>query len=162
MVTKLESVAIATGSGVPVVLTSAARAAEAFAGDDVGTWFAATGRRRSIRLLWLAHAARTRGRLVLDEGAVRAVTERHTSLLPAGVTGTEGDFEAGDPVDIVGPDGVVIARGLVAYAAEELPGLLGRSTRELRAELGPGWDRELVHRDDMVLVRRRARATLER
>ena len=162
MVTKLESVAIATGSGVPVVLTSAARAAEAFAGDDVGTWFAATGRRRSIRLLWLAHAARTRGRLVLDEGAVRAVTERHTSLLPAGVTGAEGEFEAGDPVDIVGPDGVVIARGLVAYAAEELPGLLGRSTRELRAELGPGWDRELVHRDDMVLVRRRARATLER
>ncbi|NYD85145.1 glutamate 5-kinase [Cellulomonas oligotrophica] len=154
MVTKLDSVSIATQSGVPVVLTSAARAAEAFAGEDVGTWFAATGRRASIRLLWLAHAARTRGRLVLDDGAVRAVVERRTSLLPAGVTHVEGVFEAGDAVDLVDPLGVVVARGLVAYGSDEVPQLLGRSTGELRGALGPGWDRELVHRDDLVLVRR--------
>lgn len=155
MVTKLESVAIATQSGVPVVLTSAAQAAQALAGEDVGTWFTATGRRTSIRRLWLAHAANTRGRLVLDAGAVRAVLERGTSLLPAGVTGVEGTFEAGDPVELVGPDGVLVARGLVSYDAEEVPPLLGRSTSELRAALGPGYDRELVHRDDLVLVRRR-------
>src|SRR3954447_23972870 len=155
MVTKLESVAIATQSGVPVVLTSAAQAAQALAGDDVGTWFTATGRRTSIRRLWLAHAANTRGRLVLDAGAVRAVLERGTSLLPAGVTGVEGTFEAGDPVELVGPDGILVARGLVAYDADEVPPLLGRSTSELRASLGPGYDRELVHRDDLVLVRRR-------
>lgn len=154
MVTKLDSVSIATQSGVPVVLTSAARAAEAFAGEDVGTWFAATGRRASIRLLWLAHAARTRGRLVLDDGAVRAVVERRTSLLPAGVTHVEGAFEAGDAVDLVDALGAVVARGLVAYGSDEVPQLLGRSTGELRGALGPGWDRELVHRDDLVLVRR--------
>ena len=162
MVTKLESVAIATQSGVPVLLTSAAQAARALAGEDVGTWFAATGRRSSVRLLWLAHAARTRGRLVLDDGAVRALVERHTSLLPAGVTAFEGEFEAGDPVELVGPDGALVARGLVAYSSEEVPDLLGRSTRDLRAELGPGYDRELVHRDDLILMRRRARATLDR
>ncbi|GEA83435.1 MAG: glutamate 5-kinase [Cellulomonas sp.] len=155
MVTKLESVAIATGSGIPVVLTSAAQAAQALEGDDVGTWFAATGRRKPIRLLWLAHAARMRGRLVLDEGAVRAVVERRTSLLPAGVTAVEGTFEAGDPVEIVAPDGRVVARGLVAFGADEVPSLLGRSTHDLRRELGAGYDRELVHRDDLVLVRRR-------
>ncbi|KQY24668.1 gamma-glutamyl kinase [Cellulomonas sp. Root485] len=155
MVTKLESVAIATQSGVPVVLTSAAQAAQALAGQDVGTWFTATGRRTSIRRLWLAHAANTRGRLVLDAGAVRAVLERGTSLLPAGVTGVEGTFEAGDPVELVGPDGHLVARGLVSYDAEEVPPLLGRSTSELRASLGPGYDRELVHRDDLVLVRKR-------
>ncbi|WP_315098351.1 glutamate 5-kinase [uncultured Cellulomonas sp.] len=155
MVTKLESVAIATQSGVPVILTSAAQAARALAGEDVGTWFTATGRRTSIRRLWLAHAASTRGRLVLDAGAVRAVLERGTSLLPAGVTGVEGTFEAGDPVELVGPDGLLVARGLVSYDAEEVPPLLGRSTSELRAALGPGYDRELVHRDDLVLVRRR-------
>ncbi|MBO0899943.1 glutamate 5-kinase [Cellulomonas sp. zg-ZUI222] len=155
MVTKLESVAIATQSGIPVVLTSAARAGDALAGQDVGTWFAATGRRRSIRLLWLAHAARTRGRLVLDDGAVRAVVERRTSLLPAGVTDVEGTFEAGDPIELVDGSGAVVARGLVAYGSEEVPQLLGRTTADLRAELGPGWDRELVHRDDLVLVRRR-------
>jgi glutamate 5-kinase len=155
MVTKLESVAIATASGVPVVLTSTAQVAPALDGEDVGTWFAATGRRASTRLLWLAYAARTRGRLVLDEGAVRAVVERGKSLLPAGVTGVEGEFEAGDPVEIAGPDGTVVARGLVAYSAQEAPALLGRGTAELREDLGEGYDRELVHRDDLVLVRRR-------
>ena len=162
MVTKLESVAIATGTGIPVVLTSAEQAGAALAGQDVGTWFAATGRRSPIRLLWLAHAARPRGRLVLDEGAVRAVVERRMSLLPAGVTAVHGEFEPGDPVEIVGPDGVAVGRGLVAYASDEVPGLLGKSTTALRAELGPGYDRELVHRDDLVLVRRRAKATLDR
>ncbi|WP_169164940.1 glutamate 5-kinase [Cellulomonas taurus] len=155
MVTKLESVAIATASGIPVVLTSAAQVAGALAGEDVGTWFAATGRRTSTRLLWLAYAARTRGRLVLDDGAVTAVVERGKSLLPAGVTSAEGDFHAGDPVELVDTAGTVIARGLVAYSAEEVPDLLGHSTSELRAELGKGYDRELVHRDDLVLVRRR-------
>lgn len=159
MVTKLESVAIATASGVPVVLTSAAQVAPALDGQDVGTWFAATGKRTSTRLLWLAYAARTRGRLVLDEGAVRAVVERKKSLLPAGVTAVAGDFEAGDPVELVDPEGVVVARGLVAYSAEEAPELLGRSTSDLREHLGKGYDRELVHRDDLVLVRRAARRT---
>jgi glutamate 5-kinase len=158
MVTKLESVAIAAGSGIPVVLTSAAQAAQALAGEDVGTWFAATGRRASTRLLWLAHAARTRGLLVLDDGAVRAVVERRMSLLPAGITGVEGDFEAGDPVDLVTADGTVVARGLVGYSSAEVPDLLGHTTSELRAELGPGYDRVVVHRDDLVLVRRRPRA----
>lgn len=155
MITKLDAAAIAAGSGVPVVLTSAARAADALAGADVGTWFSATGKRRSTRLLWLEHAARTHGRIVLDEGAVRAVVDRRTSLLPAGVTSVEGDFEAGDPVELVGPAGEVVARGLVQYSSGELPRLLGRSTSRLRADLGPGYDREVVHRDDLVLVRRR-------
>lgn len=155
MVTKLESVAIATASGIPVVLTSAAQVAPALAGEDVGTWFAATGRRASTRLLWLAYAARTHGRLVLDDGAVRAVVERGTSLLPAGVTAVEGEFEAGDPVELVAADGTVVARGLVGYSSQEAPALLGRTTQDLRADLGEGYDRELVHRDDLVLTRRR-------
>jgi glutamate 5-kinase len=105
-------------------------------------------------LLWLAHATEGRGRLVLDAGAVRALTERRASLLPAGVTGVEGTFGAGDPVDLVGPDGTPVARGLVNYDSDELPGLLGRSTRELARSLGAGYERELVHRDDLVLLSR--------
>ena len=152
MVTKLASAQIATGSGIPVVLTSAAQVAQALVGDEVGTWFAVTGRRRSTRMLWLAHAATTHGRLVLDDGAVRAVVERRTSLLPAGITAVHGEFEAGDPVELVAVDGAVVARGLVAFGSAELPELLGRSTHELRARLGAGYDREVVHRDDLVLV----------
>jgi glutamate 5-kinase len=155
MVTKLASVAIATGSGIPVVLTCAENAGAALAGEGVGTWFAATGRRRSARLLWLEHAASTCGRVVLDDGAVRAVVDRRTSLLPAGVVAVEGDFDAGEPVELVDTAGRVVARGLVAFASAELPDLMGRSTRELREELGAGYDREVVHRDDLAVVAHR-------
>ncbi|SKC67256.1 glutamate 5-kinase [Krasilnikoviella flava] len=155
MVTKLESARIATGAGVPVVLTSARNVATALAGEDVGTFFAVTGRRTSARRLWIAHAARSHGRLHLDDGAARAVLGGRASLLPAGITRVEGAFEAGDPVELVAPDGAVVARGLVAFDSGELPGLLGRSTFDLRAELGEGYDREVVHRDDLVLEHRR-------
>jgi glutamate 5-kinase len=152
MRTKVEAARIATGAGIPVVLTSADLAGEALRGEQVGTLFHATGRRRSTRLLWLAHATEGRGQVALDEGAVRAVTERRASLLPAGITGVTGSFSAGDPVDLVDPSGRTVARGLVNYDAEELPALVGRSTRELAQELGASYEREVVHRDDLVLL----------
>ncbi|MEO5851658.1 MAG: glutamate 5-kinase [Nocardioides sp.] len=152
MQTKVEAARIATGAGIPVVLASAARAGEALAGDPVGTIFRATGRRRPTRLLWLAHATEPKGTLVLDDGAVRAVTERRASLLAAGVTGLTGAFVAGDPVDLVTTEGRPVARGLVNFDAEELPGLLGRSSHDLKRELGAGYEREVVHRDDLVLL----------
>jgi glutamate 5-kinase len=120
----------------------------------VGTWFRPRRPRRSTRLLWLEHATRPHGLLTLDDGAVRALVERRTSLLPAGVTGVDGTFAAGDPVDLVAADGAVVARGLVNYSSHELPALLGRSTRELARELGPEYEREVVHADDLVLFRR--------
>jgi glutamate 5-kinase len=103
-------------------------------------------------MLWLAHATSGLGQIHLDAGAVRAVRDRGASLLPAGITHVVGGFVARDPVDLVGPDGQVVARGLVAYDAAELPALLGRSTRDLAAELGPEYEREVVHRDDLVLL----------
>ena len=81
-----------------------------------------------------------------------AVTVRRKSLLPAGITSVDGAFAAGDPVDVCAPDGSVIARGLVNYASAELPRLLGRSTRDLARELGPAYEREVIHRDDLVVL----------
>ena len=135
-----------------MLLTSAANAGKALQGENVGTRFETTGRRRPGRLLWLAHASRTRGELHLDAGAVRAVTERNASLLPAGVTNVTGSFSNGDPVDLVGPDGQVVARGLVNFDSEQLPELLGRSTQELGEEFGAEYERALVHRDHLILV----------
>ncbi|MDN4172722.1 glutamate 5-kinase [Nocardioides sp. SOB77] len=152
MQTKVEAARIATGAGIPVVLTSADRAGEALAGEQVGTLFHATGRRRPTRLLWLAHATEPLGSLVLDAGAVRAVVERRASLLAAGITAVTGSFHAGDPVDVVGPDGVLVGRGLVNFDSDELPGLLGRSSGDLARELGAAYEREVVHRDDLALV----------
>ena len=153
MATKVEAARIATEAGIPVVLTSAANAQQALAGQPVGTFFHATGDRSASRMLWLAHATSSLGQIHLDAGAVTAVRERGASLLPAGITHVVGAFVARDPVDLVGPDGTLVARGLVAYDAAELPRLLGRSTRELAAELGPEYEREVVHRDDLVLLR---------
>ncbi|MDQ6875317.1 MAG: glutamate 5-kinase [Actinomycetota bacterium] len=148
MVSKLDAARVATGAGIPVVLGAAGSVRDALAGRPVGTHFLPTGRRTSSRLLWLAHASTPTGRLRLDAGAVTAVVVRRSSLLPAGVTGVEGDFAAGDPVELVAPDGRPVARGLVGYDAAELPPMLGRSI----GDLGPDQQRELVHRDDLVLL----------
>jgi glutamate 5-kinase len=152
MVTKVEAARIATGAGIPVILTSLANAEAAVMGAEIGTLFHANGVRTSSRALWLAHASLPKGKLHLDAGATTAIRERGTSLLPAGVTKVEGDFAAGDPVDLISPQGEVIARGLVAFDADEIPQLLGKSTKELGASLGAEYERELVHRDDLSLL----------
>jgi len=152
MVTKVEAARIATESGIPVVLTAAPLAADALAGKDVGTLFHPSRKRPRARLFWLAHATTARGRLHLDPGAVQAVVGRRKSLLPAGITAVDGNFSAGDPVDLVDEAGLPVARGLVNYDAVELPDLLGHTTGELAATLGPAYEREVVHRDDLVLL----------
>ena len=144
MASKVDAARIATSAGIPVLLGAASDAPALLMGSG-GTCFAATGSRRSARLLWLAHASTPLGRLLLDDGAVAAVVQRRLSLLPAGVTAVEGEFAAGDPVELCDAQGRPVARGLVAYDAGEIPALLGRSTRELGV-------REVVHRDDLVLL----------
>ena len=152
MITKIDAARIATSAGIPVVLAAAAEVESALQGQPVGTLFHPTGRRRPTRLLWLRHASDARGDLVLDDGAVRAVVHRNASLLPAGIIAVHGQFSASEPVNLTGPDGVVIARGLVNYDSKELPALLGRSTRDLAAQLGSGYDRTVVHRDALVVM----------
>jgi len=83
---------------------------------------------------------------------VQAVVTRRASLLPAGITAVQGAFDAGDPVNLYDESGAIIARGLVNYDASEIPGLMGRSTRWLASKLGPEYEREVVHRDDLVIL----------
>jgi glutamate 5-kinase len=152
MATKVAAARIAAGAGVPTLLAHADDVVPALAGSDVGTCFHPTGRRAPARLLWLAHATTARGSVSLDAGAVEAVVTRRKSLLPAGITDVEGEFVAGDPIDLLDVAGAVVARGLVAYDSAELPSLFGRSTRELGETLGSAYSREVVHRDDLVLL----------
>lgn len=153
MATKVDAARIATEAGIPVLLAAADRAAQALAGTEIGTMFHATGDRSASRLLWLAHASASAGALQLDDGAVVAVRDRGASLLPAGIIGVLGNFLAREPIDLLAPDGTIIGRGLVSYDASEIPALMGRSTRDLAADLGPEYEREVVHRDDLVLLR---------
>lgn len=153
MTAKLQAARIATASGIPVVLGAAEAAAAILTGERVGTLFLPVGKRRSRKLMWLAYASVTQGELVLDAGAVRAVAESKASLLPAGITEVRGQFESGDPVRLVTQSGDVVARGLVNFDSEELPSMIGRSTRELAEELGGQFEREVVHRDHLVVKR---------
>jgi len=151
MATKVQAATIATAAGIPTLVAAAQQVGQALETAEVGTVFHPTGRRSSTRLLWLAHATTPSGTVTLDDGAVEAVTVRRASLLPAGITAVDGTFVAGDPIDLLDQSGRAIARGLVNFDSRELPDLLGRSTRELARERGPEYEREVVHRDDMVI-----------
>jgi glutamate 5-kinase len=153
MASKVDAARIAASAGIRAVVAAADAVDDVLAGEPVGTSFAPSARRLPTRLLWLAYAATTRGRVHLDAGAVQAVVERRLSLLPAGITGADGEFVAGDPVDLLDEKGHAVARGLVNFDVTELPALLGRSTPDLARELGPAFSREVVHRDDIVLLR---------
>ena len=153
MATKVDAARIATGAGIPVVLTSAELARPALFGEPVGTLFHAAPSRRPTRLLWLEHATSIRGRLVVDAGAVTALRTRGTSLLAAGILAVEGDFTSGDPVDVQTTAGVVFARGLVNFDASDIERMRGRSTADIAADMGDEYGRECIHRDDMVLLR---------
>lgn len=150
MVSKLAAARTAAGAGIPVLLAAASEASAALTAASPGTAFAPADTRLSARRFWLGYAADTTGRLRLDDGAVKAVVGRRRSLLAAGITGVEGEFQAGDVVDLVDAKDRPVARGVVAFDATELPDLIGRSTHELPAEQR----REVVHADDLVPLRR--------
>jgi glutamate 5-kinase len=152
MVTKVEAARIASAAGIPTLLAHARDARLAVMGEPVGTYFHPAASRTPSRMLWLAHASSPKGRLVLDEGAVAAVVERRLSLLAAGVTDVIGEFDDGDVVDLVDVGGTVRARGLVNFSADEARRMQGLTTPEIGRRLGPDYERELVHRDDLVVV----------
>lgn len=152
MQTKVQSALMASEAGIPVVLTRADRVSQALLGEPTGTVFAPSGRRRTPRQMWLAHATQARGSVRIDDGAVKALRHRQASLLAAGVVEVSGGFVAGEPVDIVATDGTPVARGLVSYDAAEFDRLIGRTTSDLIAEFGPDYEREIVHRDDLVVL----------
>lgn len=154
MATKVDAARIASAAGIPVVLTSAEQVRAALAGGEVGTYFHPASERRSTRFLWLEYATSIRGSIAVDAGATTALQKRGSSLLAAGISGVAGEFNAGDPVEVCDEHGTVFARGIVNFDADDLRSMRGRSTSELAAELGEEFGREVIHRDDLVILKR--------
>ena len=152
MVTKLEAAHVAAVSGIPTVLTCAGNAGPALAGDVVGTAFAPVHTRDSSRRLWIGFASHPHGTLVVDAGAAAAVRGGRASLLAAGIVDVRGEFSATDPVWIDDEQGNHLAKGLVAFDAEEIPEIMGRTSDELEESLGRQYAHPVVHRDNLVLV----------
>ena len=152
MASKLAAAKMASWSGVRTVIASANRAGVldgALAGETgVGTVVRPHDRRLGARKLWIAFAVGSSGTVVVDAGARKAVEERRTSLLAAGVTSVEGGFEPDDAVEIADQSGEVFAKGLVRLGAADLKSAAGCRT----ADLPDGFPREVVHRDDLVTL----------
>ncbi|MBF5089597.1 MULTISPECIES: glutamate 5-kinase [unclassified Novosphingobium] len=143
-IAELAGMALAIIDGQPVSPIGTALSA------DRGTLFLPRGRRQA-RKAWLGGKLRVRGSVTVDEGAVRAL-RGGSSLLAAGVTTVEGQFQRGDAIAVTGPDGAILARGLSEYDAAECARLLGRHTREHEAILGYAPRSALIHRDQLVLL----------
>ena len=154
MITKLEAASTAAHSGAATVLCNGSTPdviTRVLSGEQLGTVFLPSERMAS-RKHWLAFTTRTRGSLVLDEGAARAIVSRGRSLLPAGVVSHTGKFKRGDSVACLDPKGQEVARGLCAYGSDEIERIKGLPTREIERVLGYSNGDELIHRDNLVIL----------
>jgi len=155
MITKLRAARLAARSGTETVIASGRNdgcVTSVADGEVLGTWLSSGERPQNARKQWLASLVQEQGTLVLDAGAVRVLRESGRSLLPVGVVSVEGNFSRGDMVACTDPTGREVARGLVNYNADEARRIKGSASAAINDILGYGGDKELIHRDNLVLV----------
>ncbi|MEO6497339.1 MAG: glutamate 5-kinase [Solirubrobacteraceae bacterium] len=153
MRSKVVAAEMATAAGIPAVICNGLREAAlraALSGEPAGTRFPSRGKGHSSFKLWLRYAKPSRGTLVVDEGAARALRDGGTSLLPVGITEVQGGFDAGDAVEVTA-EGRLLGKGIVSYSAEEIRRVAGMQSAQVRETLG-GAAEEAVHRDYFVLA----------
>jgi len=155
MQTKLRAARLAARSGAHTMIVGGRieRVLDRLrAGERLGTLLAPERGLLAARKQWLAGQLQTRGRLMLDAGAVNALLKDRKSLLPVGVTTVEGNFRRGEMVVCLAPDGREVARGLVNYSAADTRKIAGKSSAAIEALLGYVDERELVHRDNLIVI----------
>ncbi|MBT5194147.1 MAG: glutamate 5-kinase, partial [Rhodospirillaceae bacterium] len=152
MVTKIQAARIAGQAGCSMVIAdgTAAHPIARLRDGGRGTWFTTAATPTSARKRWIAASLHVRGSLSVDAGAVKALGQGR-SLLPAGVTAVEGDFQRGDAVVVRGPDGSALGRGLTAYSTADAQRIKGHRSDRIQAILGYLGREEMIHRDDLVL-----------
>jgi len=153
MRSKVAAAEMASAAGIPAVIcdgTAAGTLVTAAGGGEVGTRFVAHPERTPSFKLWLRYAKPARGRIGVDAGAARVLRERGSSLLPVGITAVDGEFDAGDAVEVV-CDGELVGKGISNYSAYELGRIMGMKSAQITQSL-PGGSEEAVHRDRFVLA----------
>ncbi|HEY5790118.1 MAG TPA: glutamate 5-kinase, partial [Gammaproteobacteria bacterium] len=155
MITKVRAAGIAARSGSPTLIAAGREPdvlARLAAGEPLGTLLNTDREALAARKQWLAGQLKVRGRLLLDEGAVKVICGAGRSLLPVGVRAVEGAFQRGEPVVCVGPDGREVARGLVNYGADDTRRIMGQPSGRIEELLGYVDEPELIHRDNLVVL----------
>jgi glutamate 5-kinase len=156
MLTKIKAAKIVTLAGAGMLLIDGRQPkslAKAMAGEDIGTFFRPKDKKMASRKAWIAFGTVSKGSITIDEGAKGALQEKGKSLLPAGVIGVSEDFDDGDTVDVVGKDGVLIAKGLVNMKSDELIAIMGQSSDDIRKTKPELAGREVIHRDCLVVLK---------
>lgn len=154
MSSKLQAAKAAAETGVSVVIAdgrSPDTIDQLLAGKEPGTFFKASGK-VPAKKRWIGYARISKGKLFVDEGAANALRSRGKSLLPAGLVKVEGGFGVGDCVDVIGPDGRLIARGLSSYDSEEAAKVKGLRSDQIAGVLGEKGE-EILHRDDLIVFK---------
>lgn len=156
MFTKIQAAKMATSSGINMVIASGEEKdaiSRILDGEEIGTLFVSRENRLQFRKRWLAFGARIAGKIVVDDGCAKAVRKAGgCSILPAGITDVEGEFEAGNTISVVNKNGHELARGLANYSSEELDMIKGAKTSEIENILGHKHFDEVIHRDDLVIL----------
>ena len=156
MITKLQAARLAARSGCSTVIAGGRNQQilhQVAAGENVGTLLSASQKPLAARKQWLAGQLQVKGKLILDAGAVKVLTEQGRSLLAVGVSAVQGKFTRGELVSCMDSHGVEIARGLVNYNSDEANRIKGQSTEAIPKILGYRDDDELIHRDNLVISR---------
>ena len=154
MASKLEAARIATEAGAAAVVADGREPdvlPRLLAGETLGTFFPPSARRMQSRKRWIRYGRRPKGRLVVDEGARRALVALGRSLLPSGIRAVEGPFDRGDLVAVAGPDGAEFARGLANYSSGEVERIRGLKSAAIAKVLGEKLYDEVIHRDNLVI-----------
>ena len=154
MATKLSAARIATSTGVRTVITQGKQPQnilKILEGEDLGTQFEPQPQTDNARKRWIAYGLIPMGKLYLDTGAVKAVTNKKTSLLPAGIIALEGDFFASDAVQLCNKEGMELGRGLVNYSSSEIKQIKGHHSTEIADILGYDGADTVVHRNNLVI-----------
>lgn len=145
-----------TAFGIPYIIASGKRKdvlADIMGGEEIGTLFLPAGEHLNSRKYWIAFTLRSRGKLVLDDGAKKALLEQGKSLLPSGILDVEGEFGVGDPVICVDQQGTLLAKGLVNFSAQDVRKIMGLRTSKIQQVLGYKDYDEVIHRDNMAVSR---------
>ena len=155
MKSKIAAAKKVTSIGIPCIIAPGKKRkvlSDIMAGREIGTLFLPQNEKLASRKYWIAFTLRPRGRLILDDGARKALLEKGKSLLPSGITAVEGEFDQGDPVACVDRDGTLLAKGLVNYSSGDVRRIIGLKTSQIFSVLGHKDYDEVIHRDNLVVT----------
>jgi len=156
MKSKVQAAKKVTAIGIPCIIAPGKKKkvlTGIMEGKEIGTLFLPMADRLNSKKYWIAFTLHPRGRLIIDDGAKKALLEKGKSLLPTGVIDVEGDFDLGDPVSCVDGEGTILAKGLVNYNSSEIRKIKGLKTSQITQALGHKDYDEVIHRDNLVITR---------